>query len=116
MENFYTAYTKTINGVNFHFVKHFQTFPEYKNVQPFLENYGMHTDFYKACKIAMIEDKTVQKQLLDTLTNTPVNAKIICMNHSKANIYNYKTWQINLQGLFSWIGMRKLLHFKERIA
>lgn len=116
MENFYTAYTRTVNGVTFHFVKHFQTFPEYKDVPPFLENYGMHTDFHKACKIAMIKDKTIQKQLLDTLENTPVNARIIRMNRSKADIYNYKTWQINLQGLFSWIGMRKLLHFKERIA
>ena len=116
METFYTVYAKAINGVTFYFVKHFQTFPEYKNVPPLLENYGMHTDFYKACKIAMIKDKTVQKQLSDTIKDTPVNAKIISMNSSKADIYNYRTWQINLQGLLSWIGMRKLLHFKERVA
>ena len=106
MENFYTAYTKTINGVTFNFVKHFQIFPEYKNVPPWLENYGMHTDFHKACKIAMIRDKTVQKELLDTIKGTNVNAKIIRMNHSKAEIYRYRPLQINLPGLLILINLR----------
>src|SRR6266496_3878426 len=91
MENFYTAYTKTINGASFYFVKQYQTFPEYKNVPPVLENYGMHTDFKKACKIAMISDEAIQQQLFDTLPNSTVSAKLIRMNRSKAEIYNYRT-------------------------
>ena len=116
MENFYTAYTKTIDGVTFHFVKHFQTFPEYENVPPLLENYGMHTDFYKACKIALVEDKIIQKQLWDMAADTSVGAEIIHLNHSKARVSNYRSWQINLPALLGWIGMRKLLHSRQRIA
>lgn len=116
MENFYTAYTKTINGVTFYFVKQYETFPEYKNVPPSLKNYGMHTNFHKACKIAMIKDRTIQKQLLDTVKNTTNSAKLIRMNDSKGDIYNYRTWQINLPRLLSWRRMKKLLHFKKKIA
>lgn len=111
MENFYTAYTKTIDGTAFHFVKHFQTFPEYKNVPPLLQNYGMHTDFYKACKIAMITDKTIQQQLFDA-----VAPEVISMNRGKATIYTYRRRPINLSGLLGWIGVRRLLHFRQRIA
>lgn len=106
MENFYTAYTKTINGVAFYFVKQYQTFPEYKNVPPVLENYGMHTDFKKACKIAMISDKAIQQHLLDTLPNNTISAKLIRMNRSKAEIYNYRTWQINVPSLLKLINLR----------
>ena len=113
MENFYTAYTKPINGVTFHFVKHFQTFPEYKDVPPLLENYGMHTNFYKACKIAGIQDKAIQKQLFETIYSS---AEIIHMNRSKASIYMYRARQIGLPVLLNWMGLRKLLHVKQKIA
>ena len=116
MENFYTAYSKTINGVTFHFVKQFQTFPEYKNVSPFLENYGMHTNFYKACKIARIEDKTIQQQLLDLVANTTIDAKIIQIDRGTTYSYNYKSRLMNLPGLLSRIGLRRLLNLKESVA
>ena len=106
MENFYTAYTKTIDGVTFYFVKQYQTFPEYKNVPPVLENYGMHSDFNKACKIAMISDKAIQQQLLDTLPKNTARAKLIHMSRSKAQIYNYRTWQMNVPSLLKLINFR----------
>src|SRR4051812_13985687 len=84
MENFYTAYTKTIDGVSFYFVKKYQTFPEYKDVASILSNYGMHTDFKKACKIALIADKKIQDQLLGTLENNAAQTKVIKLNRSKA--------------------------------
>lgn len=103
MENFYTAYTKTVNGFEFHFIKHFQYFPEFKNVPPLLVNYGMHTDFYKACKIAMIEDKTVQKQLLDSIDYRFTDSKVIQMNSSKT--YSYKNWLPKFPALINWTGV-----------
>ncbi|MEO6329094.1 MAG: hypothetical protein ABIO55_09185 [Ginsengibacter sp.] len=106
MENFYTAYTKTINGDFFYFVKHFQTFPEFKNVPPVLKNYGMHTDFYKACKIAMIGDENVRQQLLETVKGTINNAKIISMSRNKAEVYNFRNWQIKLPALLKIVNLR----------
>ncbi len=106
MENFYTAYTKPINGVPFYFVKHFQTFSEYKNVPPVLENFGMHTDFYKACKIAMVSDKVIQQQLFDTVKSNVTNATVIQMNHTKSNVYNFRTWQRNFPSLLKLINLR----------
>ena len=92
MENFYTAYRKTIDGVTFYFVKKYQTFPEYKGVPSILENYGMHTDFKKACKIAMITSKELQQQLLDTLENKSAQTKVVQINRVKADIPSYKMW------------------------
>ena len=83
MENHYTAYTKVINDVTFYFVKKYKVFPEYKDVQPILENYGMHTDFDKACQIAMVDDKTVKAQLLNDLEENLNTAKLIQMNGDK---------------------------------
>ena len=106
MENFYTAYKKTIDGVTFYFVKKYQTFPEYKNVSPVLENYGMHTDFKKACKIAMISDDTVQQQLLDTLVKNGAQIKVIKMNRGKTHNFNFRPWQINFPSMGKLIGAR----------
>ena len=58
-------------------------FPEYKDVQPILENYGMHTDFDKACQIAMVDDKTIKEQLLNDLEQSQITAKLIQMNGDK---------------------------------
>ena len=80
MENYYTAYTKVIDGVTFYFVKKYKTFPEYQDVRPILENYGMHSDFDKACKIAMIDDKAIRRQLLNNLEQNLTTAKLIQMN------------------------------------
>lgn len=106
MENFYTAYRKTIDGVTFYFVKKYQTFPEYKNVSSVLENYGMHTDFTKACKIAMISDRAIQKQLFDTLEINSAQTRVIPLNRSKAISFNYRPWQIHFPSLSRLIGAR----------
>lgn len=80
MENYYTAYTKVIDGVTFYFVKKYKIFPEYGDVQPVLEAYGMHSNFDKACKIAMIDDKAVRQQLLNNIEQNFTTAKLIQMN------------------------------------
>jgi len=105
MENFYTTYRKTIDGVTFYFVKKYQTFPEYKNVSPILENYGMHTDFTRACKIAMITDKAIQKQLSDTLEENAAQTKVVKLNR-KANATNFRPWQISFPSVLKAIGAR----------
>lgn len=80
MENFYTAYTRVVQNTTFYFVKKYITFPEYKDVPGVLDSYGMHTDFNRACKIAVINDKEIRKQLLANLQVNPNSAKVIHMN------------------------------------
>ena len=79
MENFYTSYTKTVQGKTYYFVKKFLTFPEFNNVPDVLVGYGMHTDFDKACNIAMIEDTNIKLQLLNSMTGAVEKAKVIEM-------------------------------------
>ena len=62
METQYKAYVKTINGMPFYFVKTYRAFPEFKNVAPLLETFGMHTNFKKACAIAEIYDDEIRQQ------------------------------------------------------
>ena len=106
MENFYTAYKKTIDGVTFYFVKKYQTFPEYKNVSSILENYGMHTDFKKACQIAMISSKTIQQQLLDKMENNSAQIKVIKLSRSKANTFSFRPWQVHFPSISKLISAR----------
>ncbi|MEO6548226.1 MAG: hypothetical protein ABIN94_09510 [Ferruginibacter sp.] len=80
MENFYTAYTKTIENQTYFFVKKYLIFPEFKEVAPVLEAYGMHTDFNKACGIAMITDPNIKEQLLNEAQGTVQQAKVIDLN------------------------------------
>ena len=80
MENFYTAYTKVVQDTTFYFVKKYVTFPEYKEASAVLESYGMHTDFNRACDIALINDKEIRNFLLADLEKNPNNAKVIHMN------------------------------------
>lgn len=75
MKTHYSAYAKRINGQRFYFVKKFRVFPEYENVPPMLEGYGMHTDFTRACQIAMIWDAGLQQQLLNSIEVN--NARVI---------------------------------------
>ena len=79
MENIYTAYTKLVDNKTYYFVKKFLSFPEFKDVAPVLESYGMHTDFNKACNIAGI-DNSVREQLLKEANATLQQAKIIDLN------------------------------------
>ena len=79
MENFYTSYTKTVQGKTYYFVKKFLTFPEFNNVPNVLVGYGMHTDFDKACSIALIQDTNIKLQLLNSMTGAVEKAKVIEM-------------------------------------
>ena len=77
MQNIYTAYTKVIEGTTYFFIKEFLVFPELKNVPPVLEKYGMHTDFDKACDIALLHDNKIKKQLLVEMESHTPLAKVI---------------------------------------
>jgi hypothetical protein len=84
MENIYKAYTKEINGKTFYFVKKFSVFPEYENSPKVLDAMGMHTDFYKACNIAKIDDDIVVRNLMNELHIIPDSARVIHMHGVKA--------------------------------
>jgi hypothetical protein len=84
MENIYKAYTKEINGKTFYFVKKFSVFPEYENSPKVLDAMGIHTDFYKACNIAKIDDDIVVRNLMNELHIIPDSARVIHMHGVKA--------------------------------
>lgn len=85
MDIFYTAYTKTVQGTNYFFVKRFNTFPELQGVPDILDSYGMHTNFIIACKIARLEDPVIMKKLLEDIEAiTTLNAKVIHMDSPHA--------------------------------
>jgi alpha-D-ribose 1-methylphosphonate 5-triphosphate synthase subunit PhnI len=86
MENFYTAYSKVVQDTTYYFVKKYVTFPEYKDVPGVLESYGMHTDFKRACEIALINDQEIRKHLLADLQNNQGSAKVIHMSMTKGII------------------------------
>lgn len=77
MRSLYTAFQTVINGKIFYIIRNYRTYPEYLDVSPVLEKYGMHTDFYQACKIAMIYDKEIQRQLLIELENKSAAANVL---------------------------------------
>ena len=80
MEHVYTSYTKTIQNTTFYFIKKFVVFPEFKGIEPLLENYGMHADFDKACEIAMIHDDSIKKTLLNEINEKGARTKVIDLN------------------------------------
>lgn len=65
MEHYYTAYTKMINNTSYYFIKKYTRFSELKDAPAILENYAMHTNFIKACKIACIDDAVIMQQLFN---------------------------------------------------
>lgn len=87
MENFYTCYTKVLQGTTYYFAKKYITFPEHNNVPDVLDGYGMHTDFNKACHIAKIEDDSIKQMLLQNVQADAQAARVIRMNREvrKAN-------------------------------
>jgi hypothetical protein len=109
MENFYSAYVRTVNGDAFYFVKKYQLFPEYKDVPPILDSYAMHTDFAKACKIAMISDKVVQQQLINELQLDNAPASVQKRQPGKARIYKLRPRQINFPSMFKLSRLTKVL-------
>jgi hypothetical protein len=108
MENFYTAYLKTVNGDTFYFVKKYQIFTEYPNVPPILDKYAMHTDFEKACKIAMIYDKVIQQQLADKLQYNNALTSVKETQRANGQIYKFRTRQINFPSLLKLNWLRKV--------
>ncbi len=80
MENVYTSYTKTVQNTTFYFVKKFIVFPDFKEIEPFLESYGMHTDFDKACEIALIKDDSIKEMLLKEMNERGAKTKVIDLN------------------------------------
>ncbi len=87
METVYTAYTKLLDFKVYYFIKKFNTFPEFKNVSPVLEAYGMHTDFDKACGIAGVVDAALKARLLQEAEATSHRAKIVDLI-SNSNVVN----------------------------
>ncbi|MGC4100728.1 hypothetical protein [Ferruginibacter sp.] len=77
METFYTAYTKLLDYKTYFFVKKFTAFPEFKDVSPVLESYGMHTDFDKACSIAGLTDPAIKEQLLQQAEENIQRGRIV---------------------------------------
>ncbi|MEO8416635.1 MAG: hypothetical protein ABI472_23420 [Ginsengibacter sp.] len=98
MENSYSAYVRTVNGDTFYFVKKYQVFTEYKDLPPLLDSYAMHTDFNKACKIALISGKAAQQLMNDLQINQAPSR--IAKQTGKATIYKLKPRQINLPAIF----------------
>ncbi len=100
MENFYSAYVRAVNGKAFYFVKKYQVFPEYKTIPPILDSYAMHTDFEKACKIAMICDKAVKEQLINELQLSNAFTNVSQTQTVKARIYKLIPRQIHFPSMF----------------
>ena len=79
METFYTAYTKLLDYKTYYFVKKFSAFPEFKDVSPVLDAYGMHTNFDKACSIAGLTDPAIKEQLLLQVQDNSQRARIVSL-------------------------------------
>ncbi|MGN6605132.1 MAG: hypothetical protein ACTHK8_21930 [Ginsengibacter sp.] len=84
MENIYKAYTKEINGKVFYFVKKFSAFPEIEDCPSILDEMGMHTNFYKACRIAKINDELAVNKLMNELHIVADSARVIRMPKAKS--------------------------------
>ena len=84
MENIYKAYTKEINGKTFYFVKKFSAFSEIENCPQILDYMGMHTNFYKACDIAHVNDDVAVNKLMNELHIIPESARVIHMTKVKS--------------------------------
>jgi len=102
MTTFYTAYSKTVNGTTFYFVKNYQTFPEFQNVAPVLETFGMHTSFKQACKIALIFDVEIQQKLQNELGESAVSSETTSY---PAEIYNLRRKHFHFPSILKLIGM-----------
>ena len=99
MKPIYTAYAKAIDDTTFYFVKSFLVFPEYPDVKPILQTYGMHTNFEDACNIAQVYDKEIQQQLLNELETNTASSKVLPLYPSVAEIYSLRRKQIAFPAL-----------------
>lgn len=85
MKDSYEAYIKEVNGIPLYFVKHFLVFPDYNNIEPVVQGYGMHADFDKACSIAGILDPAIRKSILPVEPAEKMNeAKLIDISEYQA--------------------------------
>lgn len=99
MTKFYTAYAKAIDGKTFYFAKSFLTFPEYQNLPPVLQTYGMHPNFEQACNIAEIYDKEIQLELLNEMEKNSASSKVLPLYPAVAEIYSLRKKQIAFPSL-----------------
>jgi hypothetical protein len=99
MKTIYTAYARSIDDTTFYFVKSYLTFPEYKDVQPTLETYGMHTNFEQACNIAQVYDKEIQLQLLNEMEKNAASSKVLPLYPAVAEIYSLRRRQVGFPSL-----------------
>ena len=84
MEKIYIAYQREVNHEIFYFVKEFCSFPNIPNATTILENYGMHRNFLKACRIAQIEDESIIQSLLDQFKVKEPQGKLIPIKSEKS--------------------------------
>ena len=84
MENIYEAYTREIDKHIYYFVKKKTRFPELAGTPEILDNYGMHSDFYKACSIAHIKDVSIISNLMQSVQIIPENARVVPMVKEKS--------------------------------
>lgn len=87
MENFYNAYSKMVNGQTYFFVKKYLTFPEFNNVPDVLAGYGMHSDFGKACKIAMVTEPEIIERLRVSASKAEETAPVIHLSSRIINMH-----------------------------
>jgi len=87
MENIYNAYSKVIHGQTYFFVKKYLSFPEFNNVPDVLVGYGMHVDFDKACKIAMINNQEIKDRLRKMEQEQAPQAKIFNLPAHPAGVH-----------------------------
>ncbi|MEO6682709.1 MAG: hypothetical protein ABIN48_07760 [Ginsengibacter sp.] len=85
MENIYSAYTKKVNNETLYFVKKYTSFTDIEGSPQILSEFGMHSSFFKACKIAQIFNKEIINELAIQVHLNPVTdaAKVISFNKSK---------------------------------
>ena len=105
MKIFYTAYAKAIDSTTFYFVKSFLTFPEFENVPPVLESYGMHTNFEQACNIAQVYDKEIQQQLLTEMESNIASSNVLPLYPAVAEVYNLRRKYTSFPSLLKLIGL-----------
>lgn len=86
MENYYTSYSKVVQNKTYYFVKKFLKFPEFNNVPDVLVGYGMHTEFEKACAIAMIHDPKIKQKLLNEMEGKVEQSKVVDMHYGNFEI------------------------------
>ena len=94
MEMSFTSYTKKVGDTTFYFVKRFIVFPEFENVPPLLDGFGMHTDFDTACSIASVDDTEIRRRLLNEIDFVSARqAKVIDLNEaSQGNQKAVNNW------------------------